>query len=146
MNPLIDNFVISKRIAVVGMSRSGKKFGNMVVKELKTKGYEIFPVHPEAKEIDGIACYPDLKSLNGKVDGVWISIPPKKVPAILEEAAGIGLKNIWLQQGAWSNEVQQSIDQLGLPVISKKCILMYAHPVHSVHKFHRSIKSIFGGL
>jgi len=146
MNPLIDSFVSSKRIAVVGLSRSGKKFGNMVVKELKTKGYEIFPVHPEAKAIDGLACYPDLKSLSGKIDGVWISIPPIKVPAILEEAAEIGLKNIWLQQGAWSSEVQQSIDRLGLTVISKKCILMYAHPVHSVHKFHRTIKSIFGGI
>lgn len=146
MNPLIDNFVSSKRIAVVGMSRSGKKFGNMASKELKAKGYEIFPVHPEAQEIDGMTCYPNLKSLSGKVDGVWISIPPKNVPPLLEEAAQIGLKNIWLQQGAWSKEVQQKIDQLELPVISKKCIMMYAAPVHSVHKFHRTIVGIFGKL
>lgn len=146
MNPLIDDFISSKKIAVVGMSRSGKKFGNMASKELQAKGYEIFPVHPEAQEIDGMICYPDLKSLSGKVDSVWISIPPKKVPAVLEEAAQIGLKNIWLQQGAWSKEVQQTIDQLNLPVVSKKCIMMYAMPVHSIHKFHRTIKSIFGGL
>jgi len=146
MNPLIDNFVGSKRIAVVGMSRSGKKFGNMASKELQAKGYEIFPVHPEAKEIDGFTCYPDLKSLNGKVDGVWISIPPKNVSLVLEEAAEIGLKNIWLQQGAWSAEVQQTIDQLKLSVVSKKCIMMYAPPVKSVHKFHRTIVGIFGKL
>lgn len=146
MNPLIDQFIGLKRIAVVGMSRSGKKFGNMAAKELKAKGYEIYPIHPEAQEIDGLTCYPDLKSLSGKVDGIWISIPPKNVPAVLEAAAEIGMKNIWLQQGAWSKEVQQSIDQLGLPVVSKKCILMYAQPVHSVHKFHRTIKSIFGRL
>jgi predicted CoA-binding protein len=146
MNPLIDDFISSKRIAVVGMSRSGKKFGNMAAKELKSKGYEIMSVHPEAKEIDGITCYPDLKSLSGKVDGVWISIPPENVPPVLEEAAQIGLKNIWLQQGAWSKEVQQTIDQLSLPVVSKKCIMMYAQPVHSVHKFHRTIKGIFGRL
>jgi uncharacterized protein len=146
MNPLIDDFISSKRIAMVGMSRSGKKFGNYACKELKSNGYEIYPVHPEAKEIDGLTCYPDLKSLSGKVDGVWISISPKKVTAVLEEAAEIGLKNIWLQQGAWSKEVQQTIDQLKLPVVSKKCIMMYAQPVHSVHKFHRTIKSVFGGL
>ncbi len=146
MNPMIDNFISSKRIAVVGMSRTGKKFGNIVGKELKSKGYDIYPIHPDVQEIDGMACYPDLKSLEGKVDGVWISISPKKVPEVLKDAAGIGLKNIWLQQGAWSKEVQQSIDQLGLPVVSKKCILMYAPPVHSVHKFHRTIKGIFGGL
>lgn len=146
MNPLIDDFIASKRIAVVGMSRSGKKFGNMASKELKTKGYEIYPIHPEAQEIDGFVCYPNLKSLAGKVDGVWISIPPAKVPAVLDEAAQIGLKNIWLQQGAWSKDVQQTIDLLGLNVVTKKCILMYAPPVHSVHKFHRTIKGIFGQL
>ena len=146
MNPLIDNFVSSKRIAVVGMSRSGKKFGNMAAKELKTKGYEIFPIHPEAQEIEGMNCFPNLKSLSGKVDGVWISIPARNVSSVLEEAALIGLKNIWLQQGAWSSEVQQTIDQLNLSVVSKKCILMYAPPVKSVHKFHRTIVGIFGKL
>lgn len=146
MNPLINDFIGSKRIAVIGMSRSGKKYGNLAVKELVSKGYEIFPVHPEAQEIDGMKCYPDLKSLNGRVDGVWISIPPQKVDAVLEDAAEIGLKNIWLQQGAWSPEVQKTIDRLNLPVISKKCILMYAQPVKSIHKFHRTLKSIFGGL
>ena len=118
----------------------------MASKELKSKGYEIYPVHPEAKEIDGMSCYPDLKSLSGKVDAVWISIPPINVPPVLEEAAQIGLKNIWLQQGAWSKEVQQTIDELHLPVISKKCIMMYAPPVKSVHKFHRTIVGMFGRL
>jgi len=146
MNPLIDEFVNSKRIAIVGMSRSGKKFGNYACKELKSRGYEIVPVHPEADEIDGLTCSPDLKSLAGKIDGVWISIPPLKVPAVLEDAAEIGMKNIWLQQGAWSKEVQKKIDELELSVVTKKCILMYAQPVHSFHKFHRTIKGIFGGL
>jgi len=146
MNPLIEQFVSSKRIAVVGMSRSGKKFGNMAAKELKAKGYEIYPVHPEAVEIDGFTCSPNLQSLTGKIDGVWISIPPKNVSPVLEEAAQIGLKNIWVQQGAWSAEVQQTIDQLQLPVVTKKCIMMYALPVKSVHKFHRTIVGIFGGL
>lgn len=146
MNPLIEQFVSSKRIAVVGMSRSGKKFGNMAARELKQKGYEIYPVHPEAEEIDGLACYPSIKSLNGKIDGVWISTSPKNVPGLLEEASLIGLKNVWLQQGAWSKEVQEVIDELKLPVVSKKCIMMYAPPVKSVHKFHRTIKGIFGQL
>lgn len=146
MNPLISEFIGLKRIAVVGMSRSGRKYGNYAAKELVSKGYEIFPVHPEAQEIDHLKCYPTLKSLSGKVEALWISVPPQKVTAILEEAAEMGLKNIWLQQGAWSKEVQQTIDRLNLPVVSKKCILMYAQPVKSVHRFHRTIKSVFGGL
>ena len=146
MSPQIESFIGSKRIAVVGFSRSGKKFGNMAGKELISRGYEIYPVHPTASEIDGITCYPDLNSLEGKADALLVSIPPEKVPPLLEEAVQVGLKNVWLQQGSWSQEVQQTADRLGLPVVSKKCILMYAPPVTSIHKFHRTIRSIFGGL
>ena len=146
MNPQIECFIRSKRIAVVGFSRSVKKFGNMAGKELISRGYEIYPVHPVATEIDGITCYPSLKSLEGKADALLVSIPSANVPPVLEEAAQIGMKNIWLQQGSWSIEVQQTADRLGLPVVRGKCILMYAPPVRSIHKFHRTIKSIFGGL
>ncbi len=146
MNPLIDTFVSSKRIALIGISQSGKKFGNYACKELLSRGYEIYPVHPVAHEIDGMTCYPDIQCLKGKVDALLISISPNKVPPVLEEAAQTGLKNVWLQQGSWSNEVQQSADRLGLSIVSKKCILMYAPPVTSIHKFHRTIIGIFGGL
>lgn len=146
MNPLIDDFVKSNRIAIVGMSRSGKKFGNYACKELKSRGYEIVPVHPEAREIDGLTCSPDLKSLAGTVDGVWISVHSQKVDPVLEEAAEIGLHNIWLQQGAWSSEVQEKIEELKLQVVTKKCILMYAQPVNSIHKFHRTVIAVFGKL
>ena len=146
MNPQIESFVAVKRIAVVGISRSGKKFGNTAGKELVARGYEIFPVHPNATEIDGIACYPNLKSLEGKVEALLICIPPARVPEVLEEAAASGIRKIWIQQGAWSQEVQTTADRLGLNPVSKKCILMYAPPVTSIHKFHRTIKSIFGGL
>jgi hypothetical protein len=146
MNPQIESFITTKKIAVVGFSRSGKKFGNMAGKELIARGYEIFPVHPNVSEIEGLTCYPNLKSLEGKVESLLISIPPANVSPVLEAAAQTGLKNIWLQQGSWSKEIQQTADRLGLQVISKKCILMYAPPVTSIHKFHRTIKSIFGRL
>ena len=106
MNPQIERFIATKRVAVVGFSRTGKKFGNMAGKELIARGYEILPVNPNTTEIDGLSCYPDLKSLEGKVESLLISIPPANVPPVLEEAAHLGFKNIWLQQGSWSKEVQ----------------------------------------
>jgi predicted CoA-binding protein len=146
MSPQIERFVQSKSIAVIGFSRNGKKFGNIVGKELIKRGYEVYPVHPEAQEIDGVKCYPSLKSLDGSADALLICIPPTGVSAVLEEAFQTGLTKVWLQQGSWSKEVQQTIDRLELEAVSKKCILMYAPPVTSIHKFHRTIVSIFGGL
>ena len=65
MNKEIEDFVQSKRIAVMGASRDPRKFGNAIVIELKQKGYEVFLVHPEAKEISGQTCYPSIACAQG---------------------------------------------------------------------------------
>ena len=62
-NPAIEEFVGCQRIAVVGASRGGKKFGNTAAKELQTRGYQVTIIHPEAQEIDGQPCYPNLSAL-----------------------------------------------------------------------------------
>jgi bifunctional ADP-heptose synthase (sugar kinase/adenylyltransferase) len=85
------------------------------------------------------------------------------------KATGINASNLLIQQEDWHTHTyakpyiddfelnrvdfgnynqlsQETADRLGLPVVSKKCILMYAPPVTSIHKFHRAIKSVFGGL
>ncbi len=49
----VDDFLAQRSLAVVGVSRGGKKFGNMVYRELKAKGYRLFPIHPEAEELEG---------------------------------------------------------------------------------------------
>lgn len=146
MKQAIIDFVAGKRIAVVGVSRNGHKFGNNAVKELSAKGYEIFIVHPEAKTIDGMVCYPNLASLKGKIDGVLVVVPPAKAIGVLEDAAVIGVKNVWLQLGTTSNAVIARGRALNLNLVENKCILMYAAPVIGFHNFHRNIVRFFGRL
>ena len=83
MNQAIQEFIEGKRIAVLGVSRSGKKFGNIAYTELKQRGYQVFIVHPEAKDISGEPCYPNLSALRGQVDGVLICLPPKQAEQAL---------------------------------------------------------------
>jgi|YelNatPaOPRAMG01_1025707.scaffolds.fasta_scaffold00304_19 predicted CoA-binding protein len=142
----INEFINCKRIAIVGFSRNRHKFGNSAFSELKKRGYQVFAVHPTAKVINGEQCYPNLTSLQNKVDGVFISIKPEKVDLVLNEAASVGIKNIWLQKGAESKENLKTAERLGLNLVYNKCILMYAPPVESVHKWHRTISKLFGRL
>ena len=146
MSPTIQEFINCKRLAIVGVSRNSRKFGNAAYKELLERGYEVFAVHPEEKEIAGVACFPNLTSLKGRVDGVVVSIPSKHVIPVLEEAASMNLKNVWLHQGAESKEVIATAERLGLNFVSGKCILMYALPVKSIHRIHRGIMKFFGKL
>jgi uncharacterized protein len=146
MQQAIQNFINGKRVAVLGASRSGKKFGNIAAKELSERGYQVSLVHPEAQTIDGITCYPNLASLQGKIDGVFISVPAKHVEPIFSQASELGMKNVWLQQNAETPELIAKGNELGLNLVYGKCILMYAPPVNSFHGFHRWVMKLFGKL
>jgi uncharacterized protein len=146
MNPAVAEFVEGKRVALMGVSRSGKKFGNAILTELKERGYQVWIVHPEAEEIGGERCYPNLSALQGMVDRVIICVPPKHAGQALRDAAAAGINKIWLQQGADSADVMAEARKLGLNPITGKCILMYAQPVRSFHGWHRAFARLTGQL
>ena len=146
MDETIQNFVQCKRLAIVGVSHDAKKFGNTIYSELKKRGYQIYGVNPSMTELDGEPCYPFLEALRGKIDGVVICLQPAKIIPVLQEAAQICLTHIWLQRGAETPEVMEAAKKLGLHPVSKKCILMYAAPVQSFHKFHRFVTKLAGQL
>jgi uncharacterized protein len=146
MNQQISDFVAGKRVAVVGVSRTTKKFGCAIYTELKARGYQVYGVNPALDQIMGDKCYPNLTALKGQVDGAVVCIKPKSVEPVLREAAGIGLKNIWLQWGADTPENVKLGNELGLNLVSGKCIMMYAEPVRSFHSFHRFFVKLFGKL
>ena len=146
MDQAIETFIQGKRIAFVGVSRNPKKFGYSAYQELKARGYQVFPVNPAAQDIDGDRCYPSLEALNEKVDGVLVAVPPREAAKILREASRAGIRNVWLQQQSESPEALAAAEELGLSLISKKCILMYAPPVRSFHGLHRFFVKLVGQL
>jgi hypothetical protein len=146
MDQVVKDFVAGKRLAFVGASRNGKKFGNMAYKELKQRGYEVYLIHPQASEIEGEPCYPSLMSLEAKVDGVVVSVSPSQGMQVLQDASQAGVKNVWIQQQGDSPELLELGNSLGLNVIHGKCILMYAEPVRSFHSFHRFFVRLTGKL
>ena len=146
MRQAIEEFLQCKSLAIVGASRSGRKFGNAALTELAKRGYRVVPIHPSATDISGVPCYPDLASARGIVDGVIVSVHPQDSLRVLREAAAIGLKKIWLQQGAESLEVMTLAKSLGLDPVTNRCILMYAVPVGGFHAWHRGLFRLLGKL
>jgi len=142
----IDKFLKQKTLAVVGVSRSGKKFGNSVYKELKSKGYKLYPIHPEMKTYDGEDCYPSLSSLPEKVGGVFIAVSPEKTEEIVKEAKNMGIDNIWIQQKSESEKAVSFCNQNELNLIHNECLLMYANPVGFPHSIHRFIWKVMGKM
>ena len=87
----IDEFLAQKTLAIVGVSRSGKKFGNTILKDLTKLGYRLLPVHPEATEVDGIRAFPSFAALPEPVGGVIVCVPPSRAESVVKEAAAHGM-------------------------------------------------------
>ncbi|MBP1700985.1 MAG: CoA-binding protein [Chloroflexi bacterium] len=146
MTQAIQDFIESKRLALIGVSRDEKKFSRMAYKELKARGYQVYAVNPAVDQIDGEPCYPDLMPLREKIDGVLVAVSSGQVLQVLRQAAEIGVKNVWLQQQTESPEAISLGQQLGLNLVSGKCILMYAPPIRSYHAWHRGFMRVIGRL
>ncbi len=142
----VEDFIRQRTLAVVGVSSRGKKFGNAACRELRAKGYRIFPVHPTASSLDGEPCYASLSKLPEPVGGVLIVVPPAETEKVVREAATAGIGRIWMQQGAQSPAAIQFCKDKGLSVIHDECILMFAEPIKGPHRLHRFIWRLLGKL
>jgi predicted CoA-binding protein len=142
----IQEFIAERTIAVVGMSRAPQSFSANATKELKAKGYRIFPVNPNAAEIQREKCFPSLAALPEPVGAVLFLTPPAATERAVREAAEAGMTLMWIQQGAESKEALAFCQEKNLHAVSGHCILMFAEPVGSFHKVHRWFKNLFGGL
>ena len=141
----IDEFLAQKTLAIVGVSRSGKKFGNMILKDLTRIGYRLLPVHPEATEVGGVRAFPSFAALPEPVGGVIVVVPPARAEGVVKEAAANGIRRVWLQQGAESAEAIKFCQENGISVVHGECVLMYPKPTTSwIHGAHRWVWDLLG--
>lgn len=141
----IRDFLAPKKFAIAGVSRNEKKFGGAIFKELKEKGYEIYPVNPNADKIKGVKCYHSVSELPADVKHLLIVTAKRDTVSVAREAVAREMEMIWIQQKSETPEAVALIEKAGIPLICKKCIMMFADPVKGFHHFHRALVKFFGG-
>jgi predicted CoA-binding protein len=124
MQDLIEEFMAQKRFAVVGVSDNPEKYGNQIFKNLRRRGYEVYPVNPRLKELEGVKCYPSLADIPVKVDVVDFVVPPGVTEMILKDCKKLGLDHIWLQPGAESEAAISYCQENNLKVVHDVCVML----------------------
>jgi uncharacterized protein len=140
----IQKFLEPRKMAIAGVSRNPKKFGGAVFRELKEKGFDLYPINPNAEEIQGIKCYKSVDEIPAGVEHLFIVTSKSETETISRAAVKKGIKMIWIQQHSETTEAVNVIQEAGIPLIYKKCMMMFADPVKSVHGFHRFLVKAFG--
>ena len=121
----IDQFFAGTPHAVVGASRDRSKYGNKVLRAFLQRGRSVYAVNPNREEVEGLEAFPDLASLPGPVHGIAVITRPEVTESIVEEAAALGIRHIWIQPGAESRKALSRAGELGMNVIAGgPCVLV----------------------
>jgi predicted CoA-binding protein len=154
MQPIKDaaaEFLAKQRIAITGVSRTpGEHGGNVVYRRFRERGFEVFPVNPNAEQVEGDRCYPDLRSIPGGVEAVVIATRPEIADETMRECTELGIRHVWMHKGPGPGSVSDTAaafgrDQ-GITVIDGGCPLMFGPTADVGHKCMRAVFGLFGGV
>ena len=144
-------FLAHKRVAVTGVSRQPKSHGsNIVYQRLRERGYEVFAVNPNAREVEGDRCYHDLRSIPDGVDAVVIATRPEIAEETMRECADLGIGHVWMHRGPGAGSVSKAAAdygrQRGIAVIDGGCPCMFDPTADRGHKVMRAVFSLKGNV
>ena len=89
---------------------------------LKTIGFNVIPVNPNASEIFGERSFTSLLDIDKPVDIVQVFRPSKEAPDIARQAVQIGAKVLWLQLGITSPGARAIADEAGIEYVEDRCM------------------------
>ena len=144
-------FLANKRVAVTGVSRHPKGHGsNVVYQRLRGRGYEVFPVNPNADEVEGDRCYHDLRSIPGGVSAVVIATRPEIAEETMRECADLGIRHVWMHRGPGGGSVsREAADygrERGIEVIDGGCPCMFGPTADLGHRAMRVVFTWTGNV
>ena len=111
-------------VAVVGASDNPSKFGNIIYRDLRRKGFVVFAVNPNRTHVAGDEAFPSLKELPDRPTIVDIVVPPTVGAKVLRECLDLELMNVWLQPGAESPENLVFLQERGFNYVADDCIMV----------------------
>jgi uncharacterized protein len=112
-----------KTIAVVGASASRHKFGNKCVRAYRDAGYQVYPVNPAEREIEGLPVFRTLADVPAPLERISVYLPPPLtlalLPAIARAAAAGSAGSaagteVWFNSGSADGAVLAEARRLGI--------------------------------
>jgi predicted CoA-binding protein len=109
--------------AVVGANTNPSKYGNMIYRKLRSKGYRVYAVNPLYNLVEGDKCYKSLSELPEKPDVVNFVVAPERSIEYTKEAKKLGIEYLWFQPGTYDEKVMETVEELNLSAV-QACVLV----------------------
>lgn len=143
----IQDFLVQKRIAMVGISRNAREFSRVLFDELCRRGYDMVPVNPAVAGIAGRCCFPRVQDIRPAVDAVLLMTSPFVTEAVVRHCAEAGVRRLWMHSagdtGAVSERALAFCRERGIQVVAGECPYMFL-PNPGLHVVHGWIRKLRG--
>lgn len=113
-------------IAIVGATDAAGKYGGIIYRHMKEKGYRVVGVNPGRDTVDGDRVYPSVGDLPEEPDIVNVVIPPDRTLGLIDEVDQLEDPAIWIQPGAADASVRRRLDSADMPSLVDACIMVIA--------------------
>src|SRR5262245_6966272 len=146
-------------VAVVGASRTPGGIVRRILRALIAGGFTgpVYPINPNADELDGMRCYPSLSAAPHGIDLAVVAVPRQAVLGVVDECAAAGVKSLavitagFAETGAEGRALQQALlDKVrghGLRMIGPNCMgLLNATPRFRLNASFSPIVPPSGGV
>ena len=121
----IERFLTSPAYGVVGASPRRHKYGNKVLRCYQQNGRPVIPVNPRETVIEGATCVATVLDLPDDVQSISVITPPPVTERVVDEAIRKGIKHVWMQPGAESDQAVAACEAAGINVIADgSCVLV----------------------
>jgi predicted CoA-binding protein len=115
---------MARTVAVIGASTDRRKFGNKAVRAYRAAGYTVYPVTPQAAEVEGLPAYASITAVPaGPLDRVTVYVPPAIGLALIPAIAARAPAEVWFNPGADAPAVLAEARRVGLQVVTGCSIL-----------------------
>ncbi len=133
MKQSLDTIFSPKTVALIGASRSKDSIGYALLKNLQ-ESFEgdIFPVNPQAEEIEGFTVYEHIRDIPESIDLAVIAVPEEIVETVVEDCIAQQVGGLIIitagfgETGDEGKEAQKQIAQMALehdlPMIGPNCL------------------------
>ena len=145
----IAEFLESRRLAFVGVSRDARHFSRLLFREFIAQGYEPIPVNPQAAEIEGRKCFAHVADITPPVEAALLMTgTPAATEQAMRECDQAAIRRIWLYKavnGGESHEpTVESCRSRGSTVIEGYCPFMFLPHPGFIHRAHRFLMKVGG--
>jgi uncharacterized protein len=111
---MIGDKPLLRKVAILGASDKEDRYSHMLLRRLRAKGHEVYPVNPFLSAIDGIPVYKDIASLPPGVDVLSVYMNARRSQVLAEGILASGIPKVVFNPGAENGELQARLEAKGM--------------------------------